>query len=828
MSDERCLDELLSQWQAEKARGRDLPATELCRDRPDLAAELERHLHALRQMNDLAEHGAETLPPPDPPADDATLAPGPGAAAPVGDGIAIPGYEMLATLGRGGMGVVYQARQTKLGRVVALKMILAGAHAGEADLARFRTEAEAIARLQHPNIVQIHEIGEHGGLPFFSLEFCAGGSLERKLNGTPLPPKEAAALVETLARAMQAAHDKGVIHRDLKPANVLLAEDGTPKITDFGLAKKLDEAGQTASGAIMGTPSYMAPEQAGYKPDAQARGIGPLCDVYALGAILYECLTGRPPFKAATAMDTLMQVVSDEPVPPRRLQPKTPRDLETICLRCLCKEPGRRYASARALANDLNRFLNDQPIQARHVTAVERAWRWSRRNRVVAALAGAVGLSLLGLLVLGVWGYRAGRPASDELLPVIAELNRVDPGWRLESIEAERDSERAALPAGQNAALRVEAAQRLLPAGWPGPAIQQLPEVLSVPPDVSLKTRLEAALKPAAPALAEARPIADLRQGSYAFSWTRDGLTTKMPHLQHLGVVSKLLELDVARLAGGTDPNIALASCQALVNTGRSVGDEPSAISQLTRIAGVGQGIKALQRVLAQGQPSEKPLAAIQDLLADEAAQPVSRVMARGERGMVHWLMSACEAGDFNVQQMLILFGADPQTARKLPEGTAVRPAHVWLLRQMTRFVDITQLPPHEQGPQIEQWQKAVKEAPEAARLMLVNAPRLVKAYQRHQALVQCAITAVAAERYRRAHGSWPDALADLTPALLPEVPRDPFDGQPLRYRRLDDGAVIYSVGPDGQDNNGTLDEKDPLRTGADLGLQLWDVSHRR
>ena len=193
------------------------------------------------------------------------------AALAAGAAVQIPGYEMLGELGRGGMGVVYKARQTRLDRVVALKMILAGGHAGEADLARFQTEAEAIARLQHPNIVQIYEVGEHDGLPFFSLEFCAGGWLDRKLAGTPLPPQEAAGLVETLARAVHAAHQQKVIHRDLKPANVLLTEDGTPKITDFGLAKKLDEAGQTQTGEVMGTPSYMAPEQAGGK----AKEVGP-------------------------------------------------------------------------------------------------------------------------------------------------------------------------------------------------------------------------------------------------------------------------------------------------------------------------------------------------------------------------------------------------------------------------------------------------------------------------------------------------------------------------------------------------------------------------
>jgi serine/threonine-protein kinase len=205
---------------------------------------------------------------------------------------AVPGYEVLGELGRGGMGVVYQARHIALDRVVALKMILRGEHEGPEQRRRFRTEAEAVARLQHPNVVQIHEVGEHDGLPFFSLEFCPGGSLERKLGGTPLPPREAARLVQTLALAMQAAHERGIVHRDLKPANVLLAEGGTPKVTDFGLAKKLDESGQTPSGAVVGTPSYMAPEQAGGK----GREVGPAADVYALGAILYECLTGRPPF----------------------------------------------------------------------------------------------------------------------------------------------------------------------------------------------------------------------------------------------------------------------------------------------------------------------------------------------------------------------------------------------------------------------------------------------------------------------------------------------------------------------------------------------------
>jgi WD40 repeat protein len=345
------------------------------------------------------------------------------------DADSVPGYEILGELGRGGMGVVYKARQVGLNRPCALKMILAGGHAGETDLARFRTEAEAIARLQHPNIVAVYEIGQHDGKPFFSLELCSGGSLDRKLAGTPLEPAEAAKLVRTLAEAMQAAHEANVIHRDLKPANILLScsrdaersasrvaqgalgrEDSasrlhgcTPKITDFGLAKKLDQSGQTQTGVILGTPSYMAPEQAEGK-----KQVGPAADVYALGAILYECLIGRPPFKAATAFDTILQVVSEEPVPPRQLNAKVPADLETICLKCLQKEPARRYGSAAKLADDLGRFRAGEPIKARPVGRMERARKWVRRNPVVAALAGAVALVLLaGVAVSSYFAFAA-------------------------------------------------------------------------------------------------------------------------------------------------------------------------------------------------------------------------------------------------------------------------------------------------------------------------------------------------------------------------------------------------------------------------------------
>jgi serine/threonine protein kinase len=336
----------------------------------------------------------------------------------------VPGFEVLGELGRGGMGVVYQARQCGLNRLVALKMMRSGAGASAEELARFRAEAEALARLHHPNIVQVHHIGEAGGHPYIALEFVPGGSLAEQLAGAPLPPRRAAELTQTLARAIQAAHEQGVIHRDLKPANILLQKTSTtdhtdstdkeknagsspsvlsvqsvvdflPKITDFGLAKLGGpEAGQTQTGAILGTPSYMAPEQAWGK--SNLRTVGPAADIYALGAILYEMLTGRAPFKAETSLDTLQQVVSQEPVPPSRLQPKVPRDLETICLACLHKQPHRRYATAEALAQDLGSFLEGKPIRARPVGAWERAAKWVRRRPAGAALVAGVALSLLG------------------------------------------------------------------------------------------------------------------------------------------------------------------------------------------------------------------------------------------------------------------------------------------------------------------------------------------------------------------------------------------------------------------------------------------------
>jgi tetratricopeptide (TPR) repeat protein/tRNA A-37 threonylcarbamoyl transferase component Bud32 len=305
----------------------------------------------------------------------------------------IPGYEVGVILGRGGMGIVYKARHNRLNRFVALKMLIAGRYAGPRERERFQREAEAVASLGHANIVAVYDVGDHEGCPYFTMEFLEGGSLAQALAGTPQPSRRAAEVVTTLAEAMQVAHRGGIVHRDLKPANILLAADGTPKIADFGLARHFNEdPAFTLSGARVGTPSYMAPEQVMGKSGA----VGPATDIYALGAILYEMLTGRPPFRGEVVSETERQVIAEEPVPPSRLNAKVPRDLETICLTCLHKVPQRRYADAGALIEDLRRFQEGRPIRARRISPLERAWRWCRRNPAGAALT----VTVLVLIIL--------------------------------------------------------------------------------------------------------------------------------------------------------------------------------------------------------------------------------------------------------------------------------------------------------------------------------------------------------------------------------------------------------------------------------------------
>jgi eukaryotic-like serine/threonine-protein kinase len=388
MSDPRRIRELL-----EEALDSDRTPEEVCRDCPELVDEVRRQWQRVRGV---AAEMEALFPTPGPSisADGATrLNPETGLPQ-------IDGYDVEAVLGRGGMGVVYRARHRKLNRVVALKMMLAGAFASSRDLARFRGEAESVAGLRHPHIVQVYDVGEVDGRPYFTMEFVEGGSLADRLAGTPLAARPAAELLVSLAGAVGLAHANGIVHRDLKPANILLTADGTPKVSDFGLARHIDGGpGLTVSGVRVGTPSYMAPEQALGKSDA----IGPAVDIYALGAVLYECLTGRPPFRADSAAETERQLITEDPVSPKRLNAKVPRDLETISLKCLQKDPARRYPSAAALADDLTRHLEGRAIRARPVGPIERSWRWCRRRPTAAVLIAAVLFVIFLAVGSGLW-----------------------------------------------------------------------------------------------------------------------------------------------------------------------------------------------------------------------------------------------------------------------------------------------------------------------------------------------------------------------------------------------------------------------------------------
>jgi WD40 repeat protein len=361
-------------------------------------------------------------------------------------GTSLGPYELLEPLGEGGMGVVWKARQKALNRLTAVKLIRPGRLADAAEVQRFRNEAEVVAGLDHPHIVPVHEVGQEGGLLYFCMKLVEGGSLAGQLERFKGEPRAAARLVATVARAVQHAHQRGVLHRDLKPANVLLDRDGQPHVTDFGLAKRIEgDAGLTQSGAIVGTPGYMAPEQAA----GQKAAVTTATDVYGLGGVLYALLTGRPPFQADSVLETLLLVREADPQPPHRLNARMDRDLETVCLKCLQKDPERRYASAEELAKDLDHWLAGEPIQARPVGRAERAWRWCRRNPLLASASGLAAAGVLAALVLGVLQFFV----AEELRNTVGELESKKGELREENakVKTERDEKDTALHAKDKA-----------------------------------------------------------------------------------------------------------------------------------------------------------------------------------------------------------------------------------------------------------------------------------------------------------------------------------------------------------------------------------------
>jgi tetratricopeptide (TPR) repeat protein len=380
-----------------------LPPERICADRPELLPQVRERWAALQRLDRELE---ALFPPGAPPAPAPATAPLP----------QVPGYLLLGELGRGGMGIVYRARHRELDREVALKMLLLGPYARAETVARFQREARLIAALEHPHVVRIFDVGAVDGRPYFTMELLGGGHLGTHAGGARWPVRKVAEVLATLADAVAAVHRLGIVHRDLKPANVLLTADGSPKIGDFGLARRLDGAeGVTHSGERLGTPSYMAPEQA-FGPAAE---VGPAADVYSLGAILYELLCGRPPFEGDAALGTSRWVLALEPQAPRRVGGRIPADLSTICLQCLRADPRRRYPTAAALAADLRRFLDHEPIRARSLSWPARTWRWTRRHPVRASLLGSAAamgaLSLSFALVLGLRAAELERAVRDEL-----------------------------------------------------------------------------------------------------------------------------------------------------------------------------------------------------------------------------------------------------------------------------------------------------------------------------------------------------------------------------------------------------------------------------
>lgn len=762
---------------------------------------------------------------------------------------AVPGYVIEGILGRGGMGIVYRARHIALNRPVALKMILAGIHAAPDERARFRTETEAVARLQHPNIVQIYEIGEANGHPYCALEFLAGGTLADQINSSGLPPAKAARLMEALARAVQTAHDKNVIHRDLKPANILMTADGTPKIADFGLARQTDsDSGQTQSGAVMGSPSYMAPEQA----SGRSREAGPGVDIWALGAILYECLAGRPPFRGDSVVETLELVRSADPVPPSKIHPKVPVDLETICLKALAKDPARRFATAGELADDLLRFLNDEPILARRAGLAEKLWRRARRNAVVVGLTATV-LALTAVVTVIALRPKPVPPvpivtaapetdsSSEELITVVAELDRTDPGWRLEQIEEKREE----IPDEENGALRISAFVKSVQKMTSNPysignwesdeVLDSIKATYAGSPAAKLAgtedlVRFRSELERMSRPLDIARSLQTFPKGRVPIKFKRNGITTLLPDHQTGRYVTNLLMLDALVQIEDGNRAAALTDCLAILNLGQVYAEDPIIMAQLVRGAVLRLGIQVAERIACQLDCTAEEFETLQRVLDRASAAPAMLMAARGERGGTHDFLSAIESGDVSQDSLKETFGSERDVP--LPSPRDARRLHVWALRYLTEFVAIAREP-------AETWLDSIRRLDERRPAPAVDGAEAIRDFtlgtsksladsagniMRSMTVLRAAATAMAMERYRLARGAWPADLGKLVPDFLTELPKDPFDGQPLRFRRTPDGAVIYSVGQDLKDNQGTLARAiDPLKEGEDVGFRLFD-----
>lgn len=794
-------------------------------------------------------------------------------------------FDLQEEVGAGSFGCVYRARDRELGRIVAIKIPRSGAIGSSGDSDRFLREARSVAQLRHPLIVPIFEVGKENGFPYLVSEFIQGITLADHLTGSRIPLRESVALVAQIADALHYAHEKGVVHRDVKPSNIMLERNAadssaswessketlrySPRLMDFGLAKRdAGEMTMTVEGQILGTPAYMSPEQA----RGDAHSVDGRSDEYSLGVVLYQLLTGELPFQGNARM-LLHQVLNDDPKPLRSRDPKIPKDLETICLKAMAREPASRYATTGELAEDLRRFLRDEPILARPVRLSEKTWRTIRRHPAVSALSAVVVVLLaivIRVLSVGTSSLQPPQtpdiaekpaqpePAEDDLPTVVAELDRVDPGWRLEDLE----SNRTQIPESENGALRVIEFQRIVgelrgrPASegaWSPPASHEDLEALSTTaPDAALpQDKVEIfreRLQVMAPALAIAKTLADYPQGQFITVHSRDAFSTLLPEHQAGRHLATMLFVDALIQIQDQNHTDAVRNCIAMLHTANAYNEEHIQISQLIRRSIVVSSIRILERMLALGNCSEAELLAIQQEFEQALAVPLLSRAAQGERGALHYFLSSLAAGDVADQELLEGMTGVSDRAQ-LPTGAEIRRIHAGILRRCTAFLELSRKPPEQQASLMQALDERDFSAPwattELAQSLIAGPFRMQRSPDQPNRsdfaglveLNRCwigdlrsAITACAIERYRLAHGDWPNDLAALVPTYLKEIPRDPTNAEPLQFRHTDDGLTVYSVGPDNTDNEGQICRTAALfedKTGFDFGFKLWNASQR-
>lgn len=792
-------------------------------------------------------------------------------------------FDLQEEVGAGSFGCVYRARDRELGRIVAIKIPRSGAIGSSGDSDRFLREARSVAQLRHPLIVPIFEVGKENGFPYLVSEFIQGITLADHLTGSRIPLRESVALVAQIADALHYAHEKGVVHRDVKPSNIMLERNAadssaswessketlrySPRLMDFGLAKRdAGEMTMTVEGQILGTPAYMSPEQA----RGDAHSVDGRSDEYSLGVVLYQLLTGELPFQGNARM-LLHQVLNEDPKPLRSRDPKIPKDLETICLKAMAREPAARYATAGELAEDLRRFLRDEPILARPVRLSEKAWRTIRRHPAVSALSAVVVVLLAVVIRVLSAGASAEKPpqppdmadkpaqtepAADDLPAVVAEIDRVDPGWRLEDIE----SSRTQIPESENGALRVSEFRRIVneltgrPASegeWTAPAsYEDLEALRETAPDTALPQDkvliFRERLQTMAPALAVAKTLADYPQGRFITVHSRDAFSTLLPEHQAGRKLVDMLYVDALLQIQDRNHAEAVRDCVAILHMANSYDEEHSIVTQLIRSAIVHSAIRVLERMLAQGLCSDAELLAFQREFERAFAAPLLSRAAQGERGALHYFLSSLAAGDVADQQLLEGMTGVSDRAQ-LPTGAEIRRIHARMLQRCTKFLELLRQPPEMQASLVQALDAQDFSAPWArsqlAQSLMTGPFRMQRAPDQpnrsefadfvdsnHRWIghLRSVITACAIERYRLAHGDWPHDLAVLVPAYLTEIPRDPVDGEPLRFTRTADGVRIYSIGNDKTDNEGQLCRKSSGDTnGFDFGFELWNASQR-